>query len=383
MRVLCVTSLFPDRHRPNFAIFNYYQMTYLARMNVVELLVPTPITYWILQLLKGRGIEPPEGLEDSLRIRYLRYFYTPRILRSLYGTFYYLSIRSVFNSVVREFKPQVVYVTWGYPDCYAVVKAAKKYGLPVVLRFHGSDINEHFKYPNRKMKIIEAIGGSKKVIVVSEEMRNRLVEEGIYRDKVCVVYNGVDTDIFHPIDKGRARNELNLSMDKKIILFVGNLVKVKGVDVLVKATALLKVPDVEVHIIGDGPLKNALISKIQRLNIEDRIFLHGSVAHSMIPVWLSASDFLCLPSRSEGLPNVVLEAIACSVPVVASDVGGIHEIVNKESGILFPPDSEFECARAMEQALLKRWDREKIGGNVSSWFRNAEEVSKVLQAAVK
>ena len=335
MKVLSITSLFPDTTRPTFAPFNLKQMISLAGKADVRLISPVPWTHRLKMMLRGRAIGPPRECRGTMEVFYPTYFFVPKMLRSTYGWSYYASIRTVFNEQVDEFHPDVVYATWAYPDCYGAYVAAKKRGLPIVLRMHGSDINEYMRFPSRRRRILEAADGSGAVIVVSKALKRILVDAGVDPGKVHLVYNGIDGTVFFPRDREESRRALGLGTQTAIILFAGNLKHVKGVDVLLEAFGGLDVTrPAELHILGDGPLKGRLISDIKKLGLERRVFLHGSVPHAEIPVWLGASDLLCLPSRSEGTPNIVLEALACSRPVVASNVGGIGEIISESDGII-------------------------------------------------
>jgi glycosyltransferase involved in cell wall biosynthesis len=114
---------------------------------------------------------------------------------------------------------------------------------------------------------------------------------------------------------------------------------------------------------------------------EGRIHFHGRVAHHMIGRWMNACDLFCLPSLDEGTPNVLLEALACRTPVVATDTGGIPEIVSPESGILFPKGDVPALAGALRAALERDWDRDRIVCPASSWEDNARSLAGILQRA--
>ena len=318
MRVLSITSLFPDSTRKYFAPFNLKQIVAISRLVELRLIVPVPWTRALKLKLTRKRLIAPDECRDLFPIHYPVYFYLPGFLRSSYGMSYYLSIRSLFRSIVDEFKPEIVYSTWAYPDSYSAYLAARDVNLPLIIRVHGSDINEYMQDGARREKILEAIRYSSGVVVVSAALKRLLVEYGIEEEKLHLIYNGVDRDSFKPSDKFEAREKLGINSDKRVILFAGNLKWVKGVDLLVEAFAGLRdLNEVELHIVGDGPLRKRLVSMVSKLGLRGSVIFHGPIEHRMMPVWISACDILCLPSRAEGTPNIVLEALAGARPVVA------------------------------------------------------------------
>src|SRR5690606_6819819 len=177
-------------------------------------------------------------------------------------------------------------------------------------------------------QIIEAMSFADRILSVSEDLKLHIVNLGIDKNKVHVVPNGVDTDKFKPAGKAHARSILNLPRDKNIVLFVGALRKIKGVDYLIEAAHSFVDKDTYLFMVGrDDGLKKNLEKRAHELKIANYIKFTGPVNHEDIPLWISASDILVLPSLSEGRPNVILEALACEVPVVATDVGGIPELM--------------------------------------------------------
>jgi len=383
MRVLSITSLFPDSTRKYFAPFNLRQIVAISGLVGLRLIVPVPWPRALMVRFSGRKLIAPEECRGLFPISYPVYFYLPGFLRSSYGMSYYLSIRSLFRSIVDEFKPEIVYSTWAYPDSYSAYLAAKKEKLPLVIRVHGSDINEYMKDSARKKRILEAISYSSGVIVVSKALRELLAGYGVDEGKLHLVYNGIERDLFKPGNREAARVQLGIDIGKKVVLYAGNLKWVKGVDLLIRAFAgLKKFTGVELHIIGDGPMKRKLISMIGELGLRDRVFVHGAVEHRMVALWLSACDVLCLPSRAEGTPNIVLEALASARPVVAADVGGVSEIVSRTSGIIFPPGSPDGCEVALRKALSMNWNESEISCPAPSWEENAHMVVEVFNSAV-
>ena len=383
MKVICITNLFPDVTRPGFASFNRQQLIHLASTHELRLIVPVPWPRRAALAVRGSRPEPTLDLRDVMTVHYPCYFYTPKILRRFYGAFYERSIGGTFSRLVREDRPGVVYATWAYPDCYAASRLAARHGLPFVARVHGSDINEFLEYPARKRRILEGMRTAGAVVTVSAALRDRLAAEGVDAAKIHVVYNGIDRVLFRPLDRGAARRELGLDESGAIILYAGNLEPVKGLDLLIEAFGKLETASCELHIIGDGPERRRLLDLARRLPAGKRVLFHGRLPHRLMGTWFNACDVFSLPSLAEGTPNVVLEALACRTPVVASDTGGIPEIVAAGSGILFRCGDALALAASLAEALARSWDRERIVCPALSWDENARILGEILVAAAR
>src|SRR5690606_8601777 len=267
--------------------------------------------------------------------------------------FFHASVRATFDRAVRESRPDVVLATWAYPDGWAAVRLARSHGLPVVVMVNGSDVRRMDEVPARSRGTREALCAADGVIAVSADLAARVVALGADPDRALTVLDGVDRTLFNPRDRTQARRALGLADDERHLLFIGNLLPVKGVDVLLQACATLAAQrtDWRLHLVGDGPERARLAAQAQALGIDARVVFHGSRAHAELPEWLRASDLFVLPSRSEGIPNVLLEASACATPWVASDVGGIPEIVSLGAGTLVPPEQPVALADALARGL--------------------------------
>ena len=157
--------------------------------------------------------------------------------------------------------------------------------------------------------------------------------------------NGLNQEMFVPADQQAARAELGLPPTGKLLAYVGRLTPVKGPDLAVEALALL--PEASLVIVGSGSLEASLKQRAQELGVAGRIIWAGPQPHRRIPRYLAACDALVLPSRSEGDPNAVLEALGCGRPVAAAQVGGVSQVVSEAgNGALFPPDDPQALAQA-------------------------------------
>src|SRR5205823_13305599 len=191
------------------------------------------------------------------------------------------------------------------------------------------------------------------VIAVSEDLRSKVIELGIPGEKVHVVSRGLNTQLFFPGDRLLARRRLGISQDGRAILWVGRMVPVKGLDVLLAACAELRDRGEAFHLYlaGDGPLRTFLETDVRRRGLGEMVSFLGARPQDELPDWYRAADVTVLPSRSEGVPNVLRESLACGTPFVASRVGGIPEIDGGPSSQLAPPNDPLLLAQAIAHNL--------------------------------
>jgi glycosyltransferase involved in cell wall biosynthesis len=199
------------------------------------------------------------------------------------------------------------------------------------------------------------------------------------------VYNGIDRARFRPSDKTVARQRLSLPDDREIVLYLGHLAEHKGVLDLIDAAQhlLLQRPRATILFVGDGPLSGRIRDRAASSPVAGSMLTYPTVSHAEVPLWMSAADVVCLPSWSEGMPNVVREAHACGRPVVATAVGGIPEAIPSPAlGALVPPRN----APRLAQVLADRLDAPAIApeeiaalARIPTWEESAHALHAVLQ----
>jgi len=225
--------------------------------------------------------------------------------------------------------------------------------------------------------------------MVSEDLKAQAIALGGDRD-LTVVHNGADNGTFRPAEKHEARTLLGLPDNGKIVCFVGYLRPEKGIQYLLEAFARLPRPDVHLCLVGDGPLKQTMIVQAEHLGILDRCVFAGQKPHGEIPLWLSAADCLVLCSLSEGLPTILPEAMLSHVPIIATPVGGIPEIIHDgQTGLLVPCMNPPALADAMTlllsqpdfaQAMADR--AETMARSTLTWYVNAQKTEAVYEDAI-
>jgi teichuronic acid biosynthesis glycosyltransferase TuaC len=286
---------------------------------------------------------------------------------------------------VRRFAPDVMLGYWVYPDGYAALRTARKLGIPCVLGALGSDI--HLRSGVNVRRTHEAIAGADAMITVSEAMRQYSIRT--YHAKpetVHTIVNGFNTAIFRPMDQAALRAKLGIAADERPMVSVGRFVEAKGLRELVTAFQALAAldPKASLALVGDGNMKAELEALISAAGLSQRVHLPGGMPPEQVAEWINAADLLTLPSWSEGYPNVVVEAVACGRPVVATDVGGMREILDDSNGLIVPPRDPKALTTALAACLARSWDQATIAARIRrTWDDVAADTLKVCEAVVR
>jgi glycosyltransferase involved in cell wall biosynthesis len=285
----------------------------------------------------------------------------------------------------REHPPDVACNFWLYPDGYASVTVANKLGIPTVVGSIGSDLNRSADPASRWLTRL-AMERAAFVVTKSEELRQRAIHMGINASKVRTIRNGCNSSVFHLGDRSAARAGLAVDDKAELVLFVGRLDAAKGIEELLEAFASLAGhrPNLRLAYVGDGPGGEHLRSRAKQLALDDRIIMNGAGTSQKVAQWLVAANVLALPSYDEGYPNVVIEALSCGRPVIATNVGGVPELVKEESGVLIPPRDSRALADAIETAMVRHWDEHSISEQFRrGWDKPADELLGICELALQ
>jgi glycosyltransferase involved in cell wall biosynthesis len=306
------------------------------------------------------------------------------------GISYYLSCRRLIAHLVREKRIGLIHAHTIMPDGFAAVLLGRELNLPVVCTIHGSDIN---LYPHRSVASLWAtrwaLNRVSRVIAVSDHLKANIFRL-VGQRQVEVVRNGADAEVFVPVPKHLARTKLGLPLNQKIVLFVGRLTEVKQIPILLEAMRLLLQPEVHLYLVGDGELKSKLIAMAEQLGIAAQCSFVGAQPHPKIPLWFSAADCLVLCSRMEGLPTVLPEAMMSQVPIVATEVGGIPELIkHRDTGLLVPSGDAVALGQAIDLLLTDKGLSASMAmraaataGAEYTWHANAEKTAAIYQHAL-
>jgi len=377
-RLLFISNLFPTAEEPYRGLDNATLLRELAGSFEVRVLSPRPVLPWSRTPFAGRE-------EDAaMQPHWVPSAYLPKIGSPVNHLLMAASMRNEMEEMLRTFEPEVVLGAWIYPDCCAAIHVVRE-RVPVVAIAQGSDVHQYIEIPSRRRVILKYLPQAAAVITRSGELARILEGAGFPGEKLHTVYNGVSLETFQARDQAAARREAGLPEGGKVILFVGNFYTVKNPMVLIRAVE--KMADEPMLVMaGGGPLEGPCRELVEQLGLESRVVLAGRKEPEEIARLMNCADVLAVPSQNEGVPNIILEAFASGLPVVASRVGGIPEVVDDEMlGRMCEPGDPGTLAAALEEQLAARRDTGAIRrhGEKFSWARAASSYRDILMDALR
>lgn len=392
MRVLTFTRLWPNAMMPNHGVFIEERMRRVAALPEVEVEAVAPVPWFPPLPGPDRWAKfakvPRREVRHGIAAEHPRYALLPHLSAGLHGRALVAGSWSTVRRMHRTRPFDLIDAHFLHPDGFAAVELGRRLGIPVVLSARGSDAHLHADEPGMRGLLAPTIAAAAMLIAVSRPIAERLVELGAVPERIAVVPNGVDASLFHPHPAGgeAVRKHVGCASGERLVVCVGRLERVKGHDVLLEALGVLaRAVRVRLVIVGDGERRDELERLAIRRGVADRVLFTGSVPHDTLSAWYSAADVFCLPSRSEGHPNSLVEALACGVPAVASAVGAAGEVLSPECGLLVPPEDPAALAAALAAALTRSWDRTRVRARVAgrSWERVAQSVFAVFEEALR
>lgn len=377
LKILILTNLFPTPWDPLRGAFNRQQFERLGARHDVDVLTAVDFR----ERLGGvRG----EVKVDNLRTDHFVFVYPPRFGRWLHPFTWAVSLLSQRWRKLRHSGYDVLLLSWAYPDAAAAGWIARRLGIPYIVKVHGSDLNVSANYRLHRAQIRSALKPAGAVVAVSRALAEKAVSIGADPARVHTIYNGVDSELFTPGSKSAARARLGLGDESPLLLYVGNLKTTKGCVDLLKAfpAVLAQRPQARLIFVGSGAARAELLERATASGCAEHVTLMGAVAHDTLGDWFRAADLLCLPSHNEGVPNVVLEAMACGTPVVATRVGGIPEVLPEHAGMLVPVQDQAALEAALLAATSKNWEHDAIAAHARGfrWSDNIDRLERILQA---
>ncbi len=327
---------------------------------------------------------------DGIDVYYPKYFMLPKISRSIQPKLQNNSSKRLIEKIHKNNAINLVNAQWMYPDGVTAINITRSMKLPTILTALGCDINDEIKYPEQKSMIISAINNASCVTGVSKALVEKMKLLGTQQNCFEYIPNGVDTTGFSP--EKYARHELSkklgLNENEKYLLYVGRLSDEKGISYLLSAILKIKKSGnltFKTIIVGDGDKYNDVVSYIKENKLDNDIILAGLQPHEKIPMWMSCVDMLVLPSIREGMPNVILEAHAMGLPTIATDVGGIPDMISDGvNGFIIQKQNSDLLADAISNAFSRSWDRDRIRDHVKerTWDKIALEYLRVYNKSM-
>ena len=363
--LVVLSSLFPSRARPLAGVFIRERMFRVGKE--LPITVVSPQAWFPGQTLirlarpgyriTGDIFEVQQGVE----IYRPRALCLPGICRQWDGYAMALAALPVVRRLKQEGRCDIIDAHFAYPDGYAASLLGKWLGLPYTITMRGTE-PKHLRAPALRDRILAALRGAARVFTVSNSLREVGIDAGVPASQFTVVGNGVDTDVFHPVPRDEARAKFGIPLDAKVLITVGALVERKGFHRVIGLLPKLReqFPNLIYLAVGgaspEGDWTARLKQQVTDLGLAGCVKFLGPIPPAELKWPLSASDVFVLPSSNEGWANVILEAMACGVPVVASDVGGNGEVVASEGlGSVYPFGKDDTLQSHLEAALARDW----------------------------
>jgi teichuronic acid biosynthesis glycosyltransferase TuaC len=393
-RVVVLATLFPHAGQPTTGLFIRERMFRVAR--VFPLTVVAPLPWFPFQgLLRRwkphfRPVAPVMDVQEGIEVRRPHFLSVPGAFKWLDGFFMAVGCLPTLLRLKRTFAFNVIDAHFAYPEGYAATLLGRWLRVPVSITLRGTEV-PLARDPRRRLRIVKALRRAMRIVSVSDSLKRHAASLGVAADKILVVRNGVDAAKFHRLDKRRARLKLGLTADGPVLVSVGALVERKGLHRVIECLPGLcrRFPGLRYLIVGgagpEGDLSAQLRSRVVELGLQDCVVFLGALAPEELRVPLSAADIFVLATRNEGWANVFLEAMACGLPVVTTDVGGNAEVVSDAKlGVIVPFGQPDQLEQAIADALVRDWDRDAIVAyaEANSWDRSISMLTEEFAAIV-
>ncbi|MFB3885575.1 MAG: glycosyltransferase family 4 protein [Thermodesulfobacteriota bacterium] len=406
-KVLVISHMYPSSVDELRGLFIHHHLKALRSAGVdFKLLRPLPWSPKMLWSLKEKwrhyGEVPKKEWVEDIEVRKIQYIELPiRSYRPFSGVSIFCGLLPYVLKLRKSFKFNILHAHTITPDGHAAVLLKQVFRVPIVCTVRGSDLNQYPFSSKRMYKITRHIlERADAVITVSNDLA-RKVRQFVHSDgneikHPLVIYNGVDSNVFYRYETSyrfRIRAGLGIPPDGEVLCFVGRCEKEKGVFELLHAfmNSCKYFRDTYLIMIGEGKDYPSFRNEIEKSKLIDRVFFVGAISQKSIPDYLNASDIFVLPSYAEGMANAVYEAMACGLPIITTNVGGMPEVIShgKEGLLSRPQDSRDLEACIIE--LLKDPGRSKEMGQRGrnkvkeefSWEKNAREHLRVYEEVLR
>lgn len=378
MRILTLSTLFPAASRPNFGIFVERQTSALAAVRdfAVTIINPIGTAPWPFNQLAGRAAFrglPDEEEWGGLEVYRPHFTAIPMIGERFNPDMIARAVLPLARKLHAQTPFDLIDAEFFYPDGPAAMQLAEALGIAFTIKARGADIHHWGRQPGCTGQILEAADKAAGLLAVSGALKADMVELGMTGSKIHVHYTGLDQSRFAPRDRVAAKARLGLS--GPVMLSVGALIARKKQNLLIEALPAL--PDMTLLLAGQGESEAGYRALAARLGVADRVRFLGSVPHDDLPALFAAADIMALVSESEGLANAWVEALACGTPIIASDVGGIRELLKTgAAGHIVAPDP-MAIAEAARAILADPPSAAAVAENVQafSWDENARQLA--------
>jgi glycosyltransferase involved in cell wall biosynthesis len=350
-----------------------------------------PLQAWLKRWRPAsRPGAPTYECQRGVDVWYPRFFSIPVLLRRLDGLAMAVGAWPRLRALRAAGRLDIIDAHFAYPDGYAAMLLGRWLGVPVTVTLRGTE-TRHAGDPALRGRLRRALLGARRVFAVSESLRQVALQLGVPADRTRVVGNGVDLHRFRPWPKAECRTTLGLPTDAKVLVTVGGLVERKGFHRVIELMPAIRARWPELHylVIGgpspEGDWTAKLQTQVRSLQLEGYVHFFGAVEPDALASYLGAADVFVLATANEGWANVLLEAMACGLPVVTTQVGGNAEVVSRpELGTIVPFGDSEALHRALVQALDRVWDKAALRrhAEANTWDRRVDDLESEFRALI-
>jgi teichuronic acid biosynthesis glycosyltransferase TuaC len=387
VKVLSLSTVYPNPAEENLGPFVRHRLQQVAQFLDVQVVAPVALIDYAARRVTRPGI-PAIRQDGSLLVHYPRWAYLPG---GGYTSAFFLAARLIplLRKIRRKYPFDVLDSHFAYPAGISAALIGAALNLPFSVTLRGNEIM-HARSRGTGRWIRWALERASRIIAVSENLRRFAIANGVQEGRVRTIPNGVDAQVFYPRPYAETRARLGIPKRRSAIVSAGFLIERKGHHRVVLALREIRRRgiDAELWIVGgpgrEGQFESKISSAVRETGLEAAVHFTGNVAPAVLADYMSAADVLCLASSREGWPNVIHEAQACGAPVVATDVGGVQEMIPRaEYGFVVPANDQDALTAALGRALETRWDRAGITawGQARSWRQVGLETAEALTQA--
>lgn len=386
LRVLSISTLFPNPALPSLGPFVASSIQAAAQTGAVDLVMVNPVGIppWPLSLhanyAKLRAVGATSAL-GPLTVHHPRFTLIPkigaqsnpaRIARAVLPLVQRLHAQRPFDLIDAQFF---------FPDGPAAARIAAELGLPLTIKARGADIHHWGTRPKSGAQVLAAARQAAGMLSVSEALKGDMTALGMPAERIAVHYTGLDHMRFRPTERTAARAQVaadrGIPESGPLLAVTGALIERKGQAIALRAAAQLSGEDVRIAFAGKGEDEARLRALAQELGLTNRVHFLGQVGHDKLPTLLSAADALVLPSASEGLANAWIEALACGTPLVIPPIGGAREVVCDASAGRIADRTPEAIAAALRGLLADPPAQSDVAANAArfSWKANGQALA--------
>lgn len=381
MNILTITTLYPNEKQFRLGIFIETRLRDLVKTGRISACVIAPVPWFPFKSERFKQYAvyasiPEQEERHGITIYHPRYLVIPKIGMLLTPFFMGISLNWKIIKLQKKAPIDLIDAHYFYPDGVAVALVNKYLKIPFIISARGSDINLIPEYPLPRKMILWAAQQAQASVTVCKSLKDSMVKIGADENKIYVYRNGVDLELFKPLNKKQCKEKYLVT--SKTLVSIGNLIELKGHHLIIQALQFL--PDYKLLIVGAGEQEQSLKQLVETRQLTERVIFLGEKQQQELVEIYNAADALILASSREGWANVLLESMACGTPVVATDICGTPEVVKKpEAGVLVKrtPESIAEGVNQLFNNYPARKDTRKYAEQFS-WDSTTEGLLKLF-----